>query len=233
MKTISLGLLFIFSFQLTMYSQSISNSLAMLQDLNGSPLKLGNARNVDGNPFFKTNFCEANLITGDGKMFSKVRTKLNLQNNIVIYTKSELDENEFSPTVQIKQIQFIGCADSKGVPVFESGFPPIGNQDESVFYQVLDAGNTKLLKYFQIDETQNAANGLNPGAPAIQLQKVEFYFAFNSLKGIQKLSNSTSAILQYFSDKKLLIETFITTNKLKCKKEDELIKVFNYYNSLN
>ena len=155
-----------------------------------------------------------------------------MQKNIVIYTNSELDENEFSPTVQIKQIQFIGGSDSKGVAVFESGFPPIGKQDESVFYQVLDSGKIKLLKYFQIDETQNTANGLNPGAPSILLQKIEFYFVYNSLLGIQKLSKSTDDVLHFFSDKKFLIETFMTTNKLKCKREEDLIKVFNYYNSL-
>ena len=187
MKYLLLSLCLITSFQQLLFSQSTSNSLALLQDLNGSPLKLGNARNVEGSPFFKSSYCEANLITQEGKTFSKVRTKLNLQNNTVIYTLSDLDENEFSPTVQIKQIHFIGCADNKGVAVFESGFPPIGKQDESAFYQVLDPGNTKLLKYIQIDETQNAANGLNPGAPSIQLQKVEYYFAFNSVKGIQKL----------------------------------------------
>ena len=226
-------MVFIFSFQLILQAQSGSNSLAMLQDLNGSPLRVGNTKSVEGSPFFKSSFCEANLITGDGAKYVNVRTKLNLQNNIVIYTKSDLDDNEFTPTVQIKQIQFIGCSDSKGVAIFQSGFPPISKQDESAFYQVLDSGKTKLLKYFQIDETQNAVNGLNPGAPSILLLKVEFYFVFNPLKGIQKIAKSNDDVLNYFSDKKPIIETFITTNKLKCKREEDLIKVFNYYNSLN
>ncbi len=233
MKTLFLGLVFIFSFQLILQAQSGSNSLALLQDLNGSPLRVGNAKSVEGNPFFKSSFCEANLITSEGNKYANVRTKLNLQNNIVIYTKTELDENEFTPTVQIKQIQFIGCSDSKGVAIFQSGFPPIGKQDESVFYQVLDSGKTKLLKYYQIDETQNAVNGLNPGAPSILLLKVEFYFVFDSLKGMKKITKSNDDVLNYFSDKKSLIETFIATNKLKCKREEDLIKVFNYYNSLN
>ena len=33
-------------------------------------------------------------------------------------------------------------------------------------------------------------------------------------------------------DKKALIEAFITSKSLKCKKEEDIVAVFNYYNTL-
>jgi hypothetical protein len=225
---------FFFSFITCFAQQNLNNSnINLLNDINGSPLRVGNERKVEGSPYFKNNFCLVTLTSGEGKKFYQVRAKLDLEKHLVIYTKPDADELELTPIMQIKSIAFTGCADNGLIPIFQSGFPSIGKQDEGSFYQVLDSGKATLLKYFQIDETQNVVNGLNPGAASILLQKVEFYFMYNAAKGMQKIAKSNDDVVNYFADKKTMIETFISSNKLKCKKEEDLIKVVHYYNSLN
>jgi hypothetical protein len=47
-----------------------------------------------------------------------------------------------------------------------------------------------------------------------------------------RLKRTKSGILDVLSDKKEFIEKFVSDNKLTIKSDDDLAKVFTYYNSL-
>jgi len=48
-----------------------------------------------------------------------------------------------------------------------------------------------------------------------------------------RISKNNESIIEALSDKKSLVQEYVEKNKLKCRKEEDLVKVFNYYNSIN
>ncbi|MDB5210912.1 MAG: hypothetical protein JWQ30_1739 [Sediminibacterium sp.] len=203
-----------------------------LSEMNGSPLRVNGKNDVEGSPYFKSDFCSATLYGSESQIFKGIRSKLNLQNNMISYVKENEEDKEYTPGFQVKKIEFTGCNDKNGIAVFKLGFPAIGAQSENSYYQVLDSGKAMLLKYQNIIETVNAVNGLTPGGGTTVLQKVESFYIYSPSKGMIKVAKANDDVLKVLADKRTELDGYLSTNHIKVKKEDDLLKVVQYYNTL-
>lgn len=216
-----------------LFAQVSSNgSQNMLIGINGSPLTIGAGNNVEGSPYYSSDYCNANIISSDGRFFNNVKSKINLQNNTLVYLS--VNDEEMIASLDLLRIEFIGsCLKNDKPIIFKSGFPNIDLQTSRTLYQQLDSGNFILLKSYNVLISKAQSNGLNPTAPNLIYQKSETFYAFKKESGIIKLSRNIEDILNLLKDKRSQLEIFISSNKLKPKKEDDLIKIFNYYNQIN
>lgn len=222
-------LLFILTSHLAAFAQRFPAELESLQwknDANGKPLFSRNYLNSEGSPDFSTEYCTATLTTND-KTYSGVKVKLNLLDNQVLFMD---DNTEKIASIPVNKIEFTSCPNLKTPVVFRSGYAAIDEQKQSTFYQVLDSGKAGLLKYYKI--TYRDERPYNSAVTTRIFNREEFYYASKPDKTISKLKKSSEDVVNVLADKKALVQAFIDQNKLKCKKEEDLVKVFNYYNSI-
>ncbi len=205
----------------------MSEASSFMKDVNGQPLMLKTNYELDGSPYYSNDYCIANIKVILGKKYGGLQVKLNLEDNRVIYKLA--DGKEWEANVQIESIEFSGC-NEKAIPVtFRSGFPAVDKQTHLSYYQVLDSGVVQLLKFMKVSFTdQRPYNG-----PNIVRKYASFpvYYAYTPGKGMTALGKGNEYILQALADKKNLVDKFIDEHNIRFKKEEDLVRLFNYYNT--
>jgi len=206
-----------------------SNAQQFMNDGNGRPLFVHNEFEIQGTPFYYDDYCVANLKVRRGKTYTGIKVKLNLQENLVIYDAG--DGKEMAASSPIDRIEFIYCSDPAKNKVVVSGYPAVDKQDESSFYVLLDSGKVSLLKYIMVNyrDTKNYGSA---NTTRVFDQK-ELYYTYVPGKGMARLLKDNAAVLLLLNNKKTALEKFMAANDIKCRREDDLVKVFAYYNSLN
>lgn len=99
------------------------------------------------------------------------------------------------------------------------------------FFQVLSSGKLSLLKRFtcELTETQ-ATEGLIQVDKNKYLMKSEYYIQLDG-EIPQKVKVRKDEYLVFMLDKAKEVKAHIKKNKLKSKKEEDLIKIFSFYNA--
>ena len=112
---------------------------------------------------------------------------------------------------------------------FQTGFPPIDQQDENSFYQVVCKGKIILLESLRkvISQEKNGFSG------EIRKEYVSYedYYTWDG-KGMERVKKDKSAFLGLLADQQSKVGDYINTNHLKLKSVDEVRRVIDYYNSL-
>lgn len=195
-----------------------------LKDVNGVDLRTA-AATIDNTEYlFHPNYLKARLFTKEGKLLSDVKYKLLLQDSRLFYFGSDGSDMEvISPIIRVEFDMPNGS-----VTVFEKGFQPIDNLTDNNFYQVLVEGKAKLLLDTKfVSETKQVY-----GTGAVtNTEKLLNYYGVVGNK-IVKLTKPEDA-LKLMDDKYDAINEFLKKEKIKFKKQSELINLFNYFNQLN
>ena len=194
-----------------------------LKDANGVDLRSA-AATIDNTAYlFHPDYLKARLYTKEGKLLSDVKYKLLLQDSRLFYLGSDGSDMEvISPIIRVEFDMPNGS-----VAVFEKGFQPIDNLTDKNFYQVLVEGKAKLLldtKFFT--ETKQV---YGTGAVTNTDKLLNYYGVVGSK--IVKLSKAEDALI-LMDDKHDAISEFLKKEKIKFKKQSDLINLFNYYNQL-
>ncbi len=231
MKTLVCFLAMLFpllSFSQGQTLQFMKEDNSFLNDVNGRPLLLRSEYLVEGSPFFTPDYCTANLKVRKGKYYQGIQVKLNLQQNLVIYDAG--DGKEMAAITPIEKIVFVNCADPSKNQTLLSGFPPVDGQTANSFYVLLDSGRVTLLKQIGVNYRDVKHYGSNQTTRVFE-QK-EILYTYQTDKGMIRLAKEETAILSLLSDQRKTIQAFINANDLTCRKEADLIKIFQFYNSL-
>lgn len=187
--------------------------------------KIARASDVNSNFLFSKDFLLADITLENGKVIIGNKVRLNLQQNRLYYMLSPEEELEVS--MQLKQIVFGVQEGNKTEAVFAAGFPPVGDLTKENFYQVIAAGKASLLldiKFTEISRVQM------PIGPVTETTKLENYYGSNGTVTIKISKPEDLAALM--ADKSTEVMEFIQKEKIKVKKQADLLKVFNYYNGL-
>jgi hypothetical protein len=115
------------------------------------------------------------------------------------------------------------------LPVFSIGYPPVDNQTQTSFYQVIADGTVKLLKHYKktirVDKAFNSATSTK----TFVLADVYYVFINNQITRIKPGQKSILAIL---GDKADQLQNYMKNNSVNYKSDAALAKLFSYYNSL-
>lgn len=206
-----------------------SNPQGFMSEANGKPLYSRNDLATQGSPYFSSEYCTANLKVRNGKMYAGIKVKINLEENLVIYDAG--DGKEMVASSPIDKVEFFNCSEETKNKILVSGFPSIDQQDQSSFYVLLDSGAVQLLKSISVSY-RDVKFYSEPNMTRVY-EKKENYYAYSPGKGMMRLTKDNNEVLATFTNKKEELTKFIAGNNIKCKKEEDLVKLFNYYNSLN
>ncbi|MEO8174039.1 MAG: hypothetical protein ABI581_13185 [Sediminibacterium sp.] len=194
--------------------------------LNNSNLVGGNivkSSEVNSAFLFSKDYLLADIIVGNGKTIMGNKVRLNLQDNKLYYMIGADEEMEVS--MPVKQITFVVQEGNTNVITFATGFPSIGKLTQDNFYQVLASGKVSLLldtKFLQSTRVQV------PVGPVTETTKLENYYGTNG-SIIVKITKPED-LTELMADKAKEVMEFIRLQKIKVRKQSDLLKVFNFYN---
>ncbi|MEA2041639.1 MAG: hypothetical protein U9N85_03705 [Bacteroidota bacterium] len=167
---------------------------------------------------------------------------------ITLYSESEIKNYPFKYNMKYNQFELKTLEDIKVLPTQDvQSFIWINNSGrkqyfincsefaestEKGFYQIISKGTVSLVKYTNIEllsPNYNAA--MDAGSKASRYTKENDYYVQIG-KTFKKIKPRKRKILRIFNDKSETVEQFAKQNNLRYRDEDDLAKIFNYYNSI-
>lgn len=108
----------------------------------------------------------------------------------------------------------------------------IYDKDSQGLFLIIYDGKVPLLKktFLKLQEA-NYNPALDVGDKTDQYTKVSTYYTTSNSK-LKKIKNNKKHVLKLFKDKKEQIKKYASDNNLSYKKDYDLAKIFEYYNSL-
>lgn len=186
------------------------------------PLRVSVTKNnIAGSPYFNQAYADCKIKTVKEKEFNVKALRYNMETQQLEY----FDNNNVYAIQD--SVQSFTLPDSLG-NVHRFTKMKIENTDG--FYEVAVEGNIMLLKQYVIKK--DVAEDWYTKKKITTLVRYINYFAGKN-GAIQKLTPSTKNIAIALANKKDEVLTFIKNEQLTPKQDQDLIKVFEYYNSLN
>ncbi len=210
--------------QIGSYSFS-GNSNVLYNDGYGIPWSNPVLYNTDGSPFYDTSFCIGSIQLPNGKIYNGIKLKLNLEEQKILFEVE--DGKAFILSVPVARIE-LGCNSSPQPAVFRSGFMPIDKQNERSLYQVLDSGKVLLLKHTEIRFKDSKAYNSNDMTRSYR--QLSSYYLWMPGKGLVKVPGSENDLVALLSDQQRVLNDAIYKEKMKLRKEADLIKIISLYN---
>lgn len=203
------------------YGRFLQETSALMTDAMGQPFYPQQKYNWEGKVFFPDEYTLATVTTPNGKVYQNIRAKLNLLDNTLLFTDSA--DREFVATAPIAKVEFEEIPAQKKTTFIR----PAGDTGKAL-YLVLDSGKATLLKKIFLTYTDQTNFG-STTVTRIFEQKYSYYSLVNET--INHLDRTKSAVLKVLGDKRNKVEAYIEVEKLKFRKEEDLVKVFAFYNN--
>ncbi|UTA67701.1 hypothetical protein [Emticicia sp. 21SJ11W-3] len=213
-----LGKLLIVSFGFVWLATNAHAQIAISADvIGGTPLTGQPYTNIKGSPFLLDTWEIGTVTMASGKKFENLSMMFDQVANMVIFRGADGQSKAFSQPVAAFTVK-------KGADVYNFERSPDG-----VFYEKLLTGKITLWKKNQksiIDEKPY-------GSATVQrniLNNTSYYIG--ELSKLSKIKTDKKSIIALFGDKAGEVEIYIKKEKLGTKEDADLIRIFDYYNSL-
>lgn len=206
-------------------SVTYSQTAVTLNDNARSNATILKATDVNSAFLFSKEYLLADIVLTNGKIILGNKIRLNLQDNKLYYSIGPDEEMEVS--MPVKQIIFAVQEGNKTLTTFTTGFPPVGKLTKNNFYQELATGKVPLLldtKFLQTTRVQV------PVGPVTETTKLENYYGSNGSVTVK--ITKPEDLTEIMADKLKEVTDYIQQEKLKLKKQSDLVKLFTYYNGL-
>ncbi|MGZ5191395.1 MAG: hypothetical protein ACXWCZ_10270 [Flavisolibacter sp.] len=183
---------------------------------------------IEGTPYFRKDWMNANLIMPLGKEYKDVEVKLNLFDQQVHY-KGEKDI-EIVATSPIKEvILFDELNDSRYHFIHSSFIPVTTEQPKKEWFQRLDSGTASVYKTFTKEISENKPYG--SATVEQKMRTIETYLIHynNTLLEIKKIKDAPKIL----ANKEKELEEFMSKKDDKKAPMDERVRaLIKYYNSI-
>lgn len=221
--------LFVLLFSITSHLSISQESVMMFKqgdfrDLLGRPVSTKNEYVVDGSVYLYDTYLPGSIVLNK-KKFINLPIKLDVQSNQVLF---KMDEVEMIPAGTVSMIEFFAKGTNGRNQVFRNGFPPVNKNTNETYYEVLDTGKATLLKHIGVVSREAREYGDAAVKKTIQQVKNFYIFIQNRMVHVKK----ADALLEAMKDKRASVEAFISANKIKLYKDDDVKSLINYYNNL-
>ncbi|WP_461789110.1 hypothetical protein [Pedobacter sp.] len=212
------GALFFISYAYNLNAQEL-----YMSDVSGTALRKDSKyAEVEGTPFLFKDWMNGSVIFASNRVVKSIPLKFNLESG-EIYFKSPQSGNEMLFSDAVRSFTVNGRT-------FQAGFEPVDGNSKVTFYEVLGSADNKVKLLKKVNKTIMEVTEYN--APNKKVFKENFgYYLVNDSKMPMKVKKDNS-ILSQFNEKEAQVKEFISKNKLNVKKDEDLAKILDYYNTL-
>jgi hypothetical protein len=197
-----------------------------MTDADGKPLYLHAEYKADGSPYLSDKYQLADVVAADGKIYTGIMVKIDLAENRIVYMVKE--GIEMVASLPVSKIIFNSYVNDDGTAESNTfiGYPKALNEPGNAVYQVLEAGNTTLLRNIKVifrDERK-----YNEAGKTRIFSQTEGLFALLPGNKLVKVEKGADAVAALFPNKNKEVSAFIGSSHLKCKSKDDDILVFKF-----
>lgn len=186
-------------------------------------------KNIKGSPYEVNHFRPGNIFENNELKASKVPTRYNIfSDEIELKSSFELDVTEINVLTKTPNL-IVDILGDTYVYVLNSL-----SSGKSGYFKVLHEGDHfDLYKKSSVTyvEKKFAETNYQQDQPA-RFDRKDTYYMVNKQGRFLELNTKKRKFLKAFGDKKKEIESFIKKQNLSTKEEDDMAKIFNYYNSI-
>jgi hypothetical protein len=228
MKHISI-FVFISIFPIIGFAQNPNDALIVFSNGYIRTMNIQNKKTTtEGSYYYNDNWYIGKLELFSGEIINDYPLKLDLKFNQI-----DIKVNESVKIITAGAIKEIVWRNSLGsIEVLRNTSLYKDFKGSNGFFSVLVEGNITLMKKMELTLLEGNYNGaIDAGNENSKYVKKEKYYILKDYK-INKIRKSRRIVSQLLSDQITKIEEFVDANNLNLKEEDDLIRVFDYYNSL-
>ena len=192
-----------------------------LRDILGRPIRELAFIDVIGSPFANDEFLKGNVILNNDDEYENVPLKYNTYND-ELYFKNVKDEMLLSFVIPVKWFKLAG-------QTYLNGFPEIDNFTRNSFYGLLAGNKIKLL--FKSYKTILESRPYNSPHAEKRFESNKAYFILKEGK-MYRFKPSRKDLLDLFASSGPKIEEYIKKEKVNFKNDEDLVKLFDFINTL-
>jgi len=179
---------------------------------------------IQGTPYLDANFKTGKITTGEGAVYTDIPLRYNAFTDDLEFQKGE-DTFNINPKTIVKKAEFAGRV--FGCMSFDDS-----GKIKNGFFEIIKEGKaTLVIRYIVKFQEKEEIKAFAEPKPARFDEALKEYFLAIENSPAKLISNKKS-LLEMFGDKKGIMETYISKNKLPVRGEDALTKIVVYYNSL-
>jgi len=191
-----------------------------IEDISGRPYSSKALDEIDGSPFLLADWNWGVVKFRNGRFAKDLSLHFNVYNN-QLYFKKEEKQLEFELPVQEFMIRYLKDNDSVAV-FYRSGFPETEKTNWETFWELLNDGNMKLLKYrYKVISSFRPYNS----AERKKFDDREQLYAYVDGRML-KLKKDKESIIEALPQHKAAILGIVEQKKLKLKNEEDIVKLF-------
>jgi hypothetical protein len=199
-----------------------------ITDINGRPIA-NKYPDVNGTPFFNETYKYAIITLVRGRVFTKVKTRIDLVSNETHFI-SENGVGAFLERGIVKEVSYDDTTETGIVHyTFKTGFPAIDKQTRDNFYLVMAEGRYGMLKSISKRVTTRRNDFANETLKEFETYEDYYCYVNGEMKRWKK---EKEFVLAEMADKKQQVDQFILANKINFRSAESVAKLVNYYNSL-
>jgi hypothetical protein len=204
---------------------SKTNTLGSMEafDENGKPFSTQHNEHISGSPMLNPEWGTGVVSYKNGRVISPIQIQFNLQKNELYFSR---DGKSFMFTDTVSEFRIIFKeSDSAIAQKFRSGYPSIGKNKSTHFYQVLVDNKSKQLISDRSKKLQDAYT--YSGGEKSVYREEEVLYLFDVANGkmieIKSLKNAKPVLISTFPDRKAEIDRIYAEQKSGIKTREEVI----------
>jgi hypothetical protein len=205
-------------------AQRFSYSNTPVVDATGKPVTVNTYMHIKGSPFIFDEWLPGEVVTGDGKLHTGMLLKYNIETNLLTFVYNPKEE----PLKFAEPVTAFTIFGERRMN-FGKNFPKIDGYGKDSYYEVITLGKAMLLKHYRelLKDTRSADLSMTDGT---YVQRAAYYIFKDGKMARFKLNVKT--IQEALADKSAQVNSFLLEKNINLENEEDLKKVFDYYNSL-
>ncbi|WP_129717194.1 hypothetical protein [Pedobacter sp. SYP-B3415] len=200
-----------------------------IEDRAGRPIKSSANVDITGDPMLFPDWVQGTVELAGNKSYKDVYLNMNLIDQEIVFKGKSGEKLAF--TEDVTSVVF-NDTESARKRLIKKGYPAANGITPSDFLEVLADGSLTLLKknskIIWQEKVYNSATTKQTVIP-----KNVYYLFDKTANKISVLKPSKSAIVAQLSKHKSEIDAYLKTNKIDFANDQDLTKLFIYYNSLS
>lgn len=204
------------------FSQAVS-------DITGKNYRIKLPTEVTGTPYFSDDFAKGIIKLKSGKIINGLNLKYYLMDDLVLYKDSR--DSIMEVAEPIAEFKLESTTPETKYHLFRSGFNKSNGNTENSFYEILSDGNVKFIKK-DVKYTKEFSE-YNSKTTVKSIEDKITYYVVKADNTPIIINKTEKSILNALGNKQTELSDFIRVKKLNLKRDGDILKVFEYYQSLN
>jgi hypothetical protein len=200
-----------------------------VENINGVPIRtISGYTDVSGSPFLSDQWVKGMVKLVDGRTYKDVLLKYDQLKDELYFQDKKKDTLIFVDPVREFKVEY-AANDEMHEKLFRNGYKNIPNSTENSFFEVLSDGTAQLLK--RTTKSISESKEYNSTTVVKHFDENVKYYIIVSEKVIP-VKRDKKSILAALTNKQPQLESFMRTNNINLKNDEDLSKLMAYYNSL-